>query len=135
MNLELKTESQCEDCTIGSIYIDGKWECYSLEDKVRTGPKIPGKTAIPAGTYEIVINYSSRFKREMPQILNVPGFQGIRIHSGNTSEDTEGCILVGQMKGINNVILSKKAYDALFTKLREGKDRMFITVTRLPESP
>jgi hypothetical protein len=133
VKLELKTESQRADCTIGSIYVDGVWTCFSLEDAVRH-EKIPGKTAIPAGTYAVVINYSSRFKREMPQILNVPGYEGIRLHPGNTAADTEGCILVGQMKGVNSVLKSRAAFADLFPKLQACKDPMSITITRLPEN-
>lgn len=82
--------------TIGDMLIDGDFFCYTLEDVVRTGVKVFGNTAIPAGEYKLYITYSPRFKCDMPQIMDVPGFEGIRIHPGNTAKDTEGCILLGQ---------------------------------------
>jgi len=69
--------------TIGSLYVDGKFECYTLEDVVRLGEKVYGETAIPEGTYEVQITFSNRFKRDLPLLLKVPGFEGVRIHPGN----------------------------------------------------
>lgn len=90
------------DRTLGKVFINNIFTCYTLEDTVREQPgvpvekwKIPSKTAIPHGIYKVDFNFSKRFKREMIQLLDVPGFAGIRVHSGNTPEDTEGCILVG----------------------------------------
>jgi len=85
-----------DEYTIGKMYIDGAKFCDTLEDKVRPyGEKVWGKTAIPAGTYKMVITWSERFKRKLPILLNVPMFEGIRIHGGNTAEHTHGCILLG----------------------------------------
>lgn len=88
--------------TIGRIFIDGEFFCYSLEDKVREIPylevekwKVPKETAIPFGLYTVILDYSTRFKTLMPHILGVDGFTGIRIHGGNTEADIEGCIAVG----------------------------------------
>lgn len=104
--------------TIGRLFVDGEYQCYTLEDKVRD-TKIFGETAIPAGKYKVVIDYSPRFKRELPHILDVPGFEGVRIHPGNTSEDTEGCILVGKLWGGTNFIgQSRKAFEELFAKMK-----------------
>src|SRR5262249_8936637 len=100
----------------GELYVDGKFECYTLEDRVRP-VKIPKVTAIPMGTYEVDITYSKRFKRMMPLLLKVPHFAGVRIHSGNTAEDTDGCILVGQVKGEDHIERSRLAYKALYAKI------------------
>lgn len=116
-------------CTIGTLTIegqDGRW--YTLEDCVRDS-KIPGETAIPVGRYEVVVTVSARFKRRMPLLLNVPGFEGIRIHAGNTSADTEGCILVGMSKGAETIYRSKEAYLALFALIeRASKEKVWITI-------
>lgn len=95
--------------TIGKLYIDDNYFCDTLEDTVRTGAKIPGKTAIPAGTYKVKKTMSPRFKTILPEILNVPNFTGVRIHSGNTAKDTDGCILLGLNKSKGAVLNSKNA--------------------------
>ena len=100
MILELKRKIFTDDSTIGELSIDGKFVCYTLEDKVRD-VKIKNVTAIPYGKYELAITFSNRFQQYMPLLLNVPGFEGVRIHSGNKSADTEGCILVGSSKSLN----------------------------------
>lgn len=104
--------------TIGELHIDGDLFCYTLEDTCRKGPKIYGKTAIPMGRYQVVIDYSDHFKREMPHLLDVPGFEGVRIHSGNTSEDTEGCILLGMRHGVDELSDSRVAYNKFFDLLK-----------------
>lgn len=110
--------------TIGDLVIEGGLVrlAYTLEDPVRQGPKIPGQTAIPAGRYQVVITESRRFKRPLPLLLDVPGFVGIRIHPGNTCEDTEGCILVGQTMAPDRVLRSRAAFAPLFTSMRESID-------------
>jgi len=89
--------------TEGKMYIDGVFECYTVEYADRGlelgGKKVQNQTAIPRGTYKVIMSMSNRFKKMLPEVLNVPGFTGIRIHSGNSSKDTEGCIIVGS---INN---------------------------------
>jgi hypothetical protein len=96
-----------------------------LED-VERKEKIKSETAIPKGTYKVVINQSNRFKRLLPLLLNVPNFEGVRIHSGNSNHDTEGCILVGQTRGKDYIGQSRKAFDKLFKKMQAAKD---ITIT------
>jgi len=93
MLIEVKRFEFKDTHTIGKMYIDGVYECYTLEDAVRNGAKVMGKTAIPTGEYKIIIDASVRFKQDMPHILNVPNFTGVRIHAGNTSAHTDGCIL------------------------------------------
>lgn len=104
--------------TLGSLLIDGVWQCYTLEDETRDGAKVPGETSIPPGVYQVVVDQSVRFGRLMPHILDVPGFTGVRIHKGNTAADTEGCILLGARNSAAGVISdSKAAYDPFFAKL------------------
>lgn len=102
--------------TIGELDINGEFFCYTLEDPVRP-VKIFGETAIPAGTYKGIINMSNRFKKRMPLLLDVPGFEGIRIHTGNFPKDTLGCILVGQEKRPNMIYKSRPAFEDLMLKL------------------
>jgi len=118
MKLVLKRFEYANTYTIGKLYIDDIYQCYTLEDVVRKGPKVDGKTAIPAGTYSVIVDHSNRFNRDLPHILDVPGFTGVRIHSGNTSANTEGCILVGTTwTGGDFIGNSKIAFDALFKKI------------------
>lgn len=110
-------------CAIGSLTVDGEWCCWTLEDTVRSGPKVPGMTAIPAGTYVIDITWSPRFARALPILLDVPNFSGVRIHPGNFAKDTEGCILPGLDRYQHSVGRSRLAFDALFVQLREARQR------------
>ena len=96
MILTLRRKPSTDGATLGELFVDGRFECFTLEDVVRHGPKIIHESAIPAGRYKIVITKSQRFGRMLPLLLDVPGFTGIRIHPGNTAADTSGCILVGQ---------------------------------------
>ena len=118
MNITVKRIFKGPDYTIGKLYIDGKYFCDTLEDTVRApGVKIPGKTAIPAGKYKIKLTESLRFKKLMPRLENVPGFTGVLIHSGNTAEDTEGCILVGRNRVKGKVLDSRETFARLFRLL------------------
>lgn len=121
MKLELTRLFFQNTYTIGKLYIDGQYFCDTLEDKVRNlsrEKKIPGQTAIPAGEYEIIVNVSPRFKRKLPRLLDVPEFDGILIHRGNTAEDTAGCILVGENKAKGKVINST-GYEVKLTEILE----------------
>ena len=96
--------------TIGKLYIDGAYFCDTLEDTVRPkGEKVSGTTAIPSGMYRVKKTMSPRFKKVLPEILEVEGFSGVRIHAGNTAKDTEGCILLGLNKVKGSVINSQNA--------------------------
>jgi hypothetical protein len=128
LNLLLQRDPSKPIVTIGDLYVDGVWQCYTLEDAVREVAgqpvetwKVPGATAIPAGIYTVIIDFSSRFGRPMPHVLNVPGFSGIRIHPGNYASDTEGCILVGSMTHADMVTNSRLAFNSLFTKLEDAE--------------
>jgi len=125
MLITIKRLYKTENSTIGELLVDGLFECFTLEDKERE-VKIKGETAIPKGEYKVIINESNRFKRELPLLLNVPNFEGVRIHSGNTNHDTEGCILVGQFRNKNYIGQSRKAFDKLFKKMQKAKE---ITLT------
>lgn len=132
MDLSLIRRTFTDRSTIGDLSIDGAFECFTLEDCVRE-VKIPGKTAIPYGRYHVVIDYSLRFKRLLPLLLDVPGFTGIRIHPGNTDADTEGCILVGLTEGRDSIGNSRAAFNALFQKLQTELSQdhgVFINITK-----
>jgi hypothetical protein len=110
--------------TEGRLYIDGVFECFTVEDADRHlekgGVKIQNQTAIPKGIYEVVITMSNRFRKLMPLLKNVPGFSGVRIHSGNKSADTEGCIIVGAVNGSMDddfIGSSKVAMERLYPKI------------------
>ena len=119
MELRLDRFLMGESETIGHLYIDDEKFCYTLEDRVRpAGEKVPGQTAIPAGRYEIAMTYSPRFKVVLPLLKNVPGFEGIRIHAGNTARDTEGCILVGHNLEGDMISSSRLALAGLIDRLR-----------------
>lgn len=125
MKLEIKRLYFKDTYTIGKIYLNGVYQCDTLEDVPRD-VKIQDKTCIPAGTYKVIITMSNRFKKMMPLLLKVPGFEGIRIHSGNTSVDTYGCILVGLNKIKGMVVNSRLMFDNLMGKIEHEKD---ITIT------
>lgn len=117
MEIILNRDFFNEKCTLGKLYVDGKFECHTLEDfdrKVESGGvKISGKTAIPRGRYQVIISYSNRFKKTLPLIVNVPQFSGVRIHSGNFASETDGCVLVGNKRGDSCVSGSRIAMDRL----------------------
>lgn len=133
MKITVKREEFHPTCTIGKLFVDGEFECYTLEDAVRevSGEpvpnwKIPGRTAIPSGEYQLQVTMSNRFKRLLPLLVDVPGFSGVRIHPGNTDADTEGCILVGDTRMDYAIGSSRVAFQRLFGKIQQAKD---ITIT------
>ncbi len=140
MNLVLKRVHQGGDFTIGKLYdstsFGDKFICYTLEDKVRQVEnqpveqwKVQNQTAIPRGTYPVTITLSNRFKVNLPLLGNVPGFTGIRIHSGNSSKDTEGCILVGSSwDGKSNWIGTSKLALGQLMDLLDGQTNVTIKV-------
>ena len=123
MKIEVKRIFKGAYYTIGKMYLDGIYFCDTLEDTVRDfgkngKGKVYGETAIPAGTYDVILSHSPKFKRTLPELLNVPYFEYIRIHAGNTAEDSHGCILVGEnkVKGkvLNSRIWEKRLVDRLW---------------------
>ena len=128
--------------TISRLYINGELFCNALEDESRglrqdqdlatiKAKKIAGETAIPSGNYMVTLTYSPRFRKMLPLLNDVPGFSGVRIHSGNTAKDTEGCILVGQNLEKGKVLNSRAWYDKLLAKMQEAwakKDHVVIDI-------
>lgn len=118
MKITLARDTFTSASTTGVLSVDGSIECFTLEDVDRhleTHPdaKVPGATAIPRGTYTVIVDWSPCFGMEMPHVLNVPGYDGIRIHPGNADADTEGCILVGRTRGRDYVGQSRAAFNDL----------------------
>jgi len=128
MNLLLVRNNYTDKSTIGDLLIDNEYFCHTLEDVVRKhGEKIPGKTAIPTGRYEVVLSMSKRFKKLLPELLSVPGFAGVRIHGGNTSEDTDGCIIAAK-NIINNDLVQGNCTQQLIDLLQSKNERHFINI-------
>ena len=142
MNIQLKRIAKKETYTIGKLYINGVYFCDTIEDKDRglnqtmsindiKKKKVYGETAIPTGTYKLVIDYSNRFKKNMAHILNVHGYEGIRIHTGNSAKDSLGCIIVGKNKVVGKVVESRNTYNQLFPILQKAFKEGEIKITIL----
>jgi len=133
MNLILRRVEYGSNFTVGRLYVSDVYECFTLEDVERApGVKVHGATAIPAGTYPVIIDYSPHFGKDLPHIMDVPMFSEIRIHWGNTDLNTDGCILVGTTwAGGDFIGNSVKAFDHLLpqieTALKAG-EKVFITI-------
>lgn len=136
MKLTLKRIALNEKYTIGKLYLDGEYFCDTLEDKVRDynkdgdlldkgETKVFGETAIPYGKYKVILGYSPKFKKILPRVQNVPHFEGILIHSGNTAIDSHGCILLGFNKEKGKVLNSKATVDLLIETMGETKLKEF----------
>ena len=147
MKLVLTRKWFTASSSVGELSVDGVFECFTLEDAARAlGVKLKGITCIPSGEYSVIITYSNRFAKDMPLIYNhmvdfsvMDGFgakwEGIRIHSGNTDADTDGCVLVGRKKSLAAVSESRPAYASLFEKIKEAlrTDRVSLTVQNKQE--
>lgn len=148
MEITVKHLTETRDCTVSKLFIDGRFECFVLEDEARA-TKVAAETRIPAGRYRIVMHPKSRFqpaylkrfgqvhKFGMLMLKDVPGFSGVLIHIGNTDDDTAGCLLVGQtFNGVDAIGGSTRAYQALYAKvapevvLAGQGEGVWITVTR-----
>lgn len=122
MELLLKRRYKGPTYTVGSLYLNGKYFCDTIEDKVRDltkEPKVKHKTAIPAGTYKVIVNMSPKFKRELPRLLNVPHFEGILIHGGVSADSSSGCVILGENKIKGKVINSAKYVNELTALLKK----------------
>ena len=149
MELNIKRIARRETYTIGRLYIDGKYFCDTLEDKDRglrqdmpvaiiRAKKRKGTTAIPTGSYRVTLAVQSpKFSKRaiyqfcngyLPRLINVPGYDGVLIHIGNTSKDTEGCLLVGRNTQVGKVLESRKTFMALYDRLLEAKDNIYIKI-------
>ena len=132
MHLTLNRLKFNPKATIGAMLIDDEPFCITLEDRARPeGIKIQDETAIPAGTYKVIVNLSQRFQKMMPRLLDVPMFTGILIHSGNTDVDTKGCIVVGHTQdGDDHIhggsVIAPKLMEKLNDAIANGED---ITIT------
>jgi hypothetical protein len=137
VELTLVREPTCEGFTRGELFLDGVHECFVIEDQVRKYKEVPGGTAIPPYLgqppmrYRVVLTKSPRFGKVLPELLNVPDFRGVRIHAGNTADDTEGCLIVGQRQGKSAVFESKPAMLELMAALSaviENGEQVWIEV-------
>ena len=142
MEIVLNRIAKKDSYTIGRLYIDGKYVCDTCEDKDRgltdsmtveeiKTKKVYGQTAIPTGTYTVSYTMSNRFKKMMPLINNVKGFEGIRMHNGTTAADSLGCVLLGQNKAVGKVLNSRatcaKVYPLIEAASKKG-ERITITI-------
>ena len=127
MELKVIREVSRGGCTLGVLYVDGVEFCDTLEDEDRKleagGTKLYGQTAIPRGRYAVTVSRSNRFKQELPEVLAVPGFTGIRIHPGNVAADTHGCLLVGRRDGLYRVGNSRVVFAKLFALIQDAHKR------------
>ena len=142
MRLTLRRIANKKDYCIGRLYINGIYFCDTLEDTDRglddtmteediKEMKVYGETAIPTGIYTVLLTYSPKYKKVMPLINKVKGYSGIRIHSGNTAKDTEGCLLVGKNTKVGMVTDSRNTYNALFKRLQQkGSNKITIEIIR-----
>jgi len=149
MELELKRIARKSTYTIGKLYIDGEYFCDTLEDADRglrqdmpvsviRAMKRKGITAIPTGRYRVTLDVqSTKFSKKaiyqfcngyLPRLINVPGYEGVLIHVGNTDKDTEGCLLVGRNTQVGKVLESRKTFIALYDRLLGAEGNIYITI-------
>lgn len=139
MEIKVIRKTFTKESTIGEMFINGTFFCYTLEDYDRdsnkdgdlndTGEtKVYGLTAIPRGIYKLVLSFSNRFQKYLPEIQNVKGFEGIRIHAGNKAADSHGCILLGTTKGTDFVGASVAAMTKFMAELKRVEKTEKITI-------
>lgn len=134
MELNVKRIARKDGYTIGRLFINNEYFCDTLEDTDRglkdtmqvneiLAKKVKAQTAIPTGKYDVILTFSPRFKRVLPLLLNVKGYEGVRIHAGNTNKDTEGCLLVGENKAKGQVLNSRATLEKLMSILLDCEER------------
>ena len=134
MELNVKRIARKDGYTIGRLFINNEYFCDTLEDTDRgvkdtmqvdeiLAKKVKAETAIPTGKYDVILTFSPRFKRVLPLLLNVKGYEGVRVHAGNTNKDTEGCLLVGENKVKGQVLNSRATLEKLMSVLLECEER------------
>lgn len=134
MEIRVKRIARKDGYTIGQMSLNGDYFCDTLEDTDRglkdtmqvneiLAKKVKGQTAIPTGKYDVILTFSPRFKRVLPLLLNVKGYEGVRAHAGNQNKDTEGCLLVGENKVKGQVINSRATLERLMSVLLECEKR------------
>ena len=152
MEIRLRRIARREAYTIGRLYVDGAYVCDTIEDRDRglrqdmapsviRATKRKGITAIPSGRYRVTLDVrSTKFSMKkyektygfcggyLPRLINVPGFEGVLIHVGNTAKDTEGCLLVGRNTKVGKVLESRVTFVRLYGILKEAKDSIYITI-------
>jgi hypothetical protein len=133
IKLKLVRDTFTDNTTIGKLYVNGEYFCETLEDKDRglhqdlpteenTRLKVYGETCIPYGKYKVIVTPSVRLKRTLPLLVNVEGFQGIRIHKGNSKKDTLGCIILGTTRGVDAVYQSTIQEERIVKLLKDEKE-------------
>lgn len=142
MEIQVNRIARKDGYTIGRMSLNGEYFCDTLEDTDRglnstmsvdeiLSKKRKGITAIPTGKYDVILTFSPRFKRVLPLLLSVKGYEGVRIHAGNTTEDTEGCLLVGENKAKGQVLNSRATLEKLMSVLlvcEKRKEKISITI-------
>lgn len=142
MEIRINRIARKERYTIGNMYVDDTYFCDTLEDADRglvdtmgigeiLAKKVKAQTAIPTGKYDVILTFSQRFKRVLPLLLSVKGYEGVRIHPGNTNKDTEGCLLVGENKAKGQVLNSRATFEKLMSVLlgcEKKKEKVTITI-------
>lgn len=142
MEIQVNRIARKDGYTIGRMSLNGVYFCDTLEDTDRglnstmsvdeiLSKKRKGITAIPTGKYDVILTFSPRFKRVLPLLLNVPGYQYIRVHNGNRPNSTEGCLLVGENKAKGQVLNSRATLEKLMSILldcEKRKEKISITI-------
>lgn len=135
MELRIIREPSVDGMTFGHLFVNRTFFCFTLEDEVRPpGVKVYGQTAIPLGRYRVIVTMSPRFRQRLPLVLDVPGFSGIRIHSGNTVTDTSGCILVGLGRLPARLASSQDAMKRLLPRIEHAlqSEDVFLSIENAP---